>query len=440
MHWSSHEPHIDKLDGFTEETDIFGYEPFGQGLANLLETVPDDPVLLVDGDWGTGKTVFARQWAGLLRQRGHAVLYLDAFSSDFQDDAFLAIIDAVYHFAAAEGLPTEVRSSFSTKAAKAAAIALARGVGRGLVPGIDLTGIADEMGQAMGQMTSELETWINNAQARRDAVEDFQTTLQKLAEAAIAGATGGEEPQSTSEAADPSGVNGPPHRRFVIIVDELDRCRPDFALDVLERIKHVFGSPGVAFVLVTNLPELGKSVKAAYGDVAAERYLEKFFDLRVQLPEQRSARYSDDKTRVYARRLWRKSVQMGGHETETGFEALCSLAASEQLTLRTMEHVVRNVIVLAAVDGRGFSRFGPAGVLISVIRVTRPGLFRRIERGTIKEADDEIIELKFSALRWRHELFQKPTSDEELRRKLEADLNEPWNLQRAAQALNSFTF
>ncbi len=439
MHWSFHEPHIDKMDGFTEETDIFGYEPFGQGLADLLGTVPDDPVLLVDGDWGTGKTVFARQWAGLLRQRGHAVLYFDAFSSDFQNDAFLAIIDAVYHFAVAEGLPTEVRASFSAKAARAAAIAFARGVGRGLVPGLDLVGMADEIGQAMEQNTSQLETWINNAQARREAVEDFQTTLLRLAEAAIAGATAGEGAQPASEDANRTGSNGPPHRRFVVIVDELDRCKPDFALDVLERIKHVFGSPGVAFVLVTNFPELQQSVKGAYGDVAAERYLEKFFDLRVQLPEQRSARHSPDKTRVYARRLWSEVLKMGGQGVDTGFDALCSLAASERLTLRTMEHVVRNVMVLAAVGGRGFSRFGPAGVLISFIRVTQPELFRRIERGAAKETEAEIMELKFAALRRRHEMFQKPMSDQELRKKMGAELKEPWNLQSAAQALSSFS-
>lgn len=41
---------------------------------------------------------------------------------------------------------------------------------------------------------------------------------------------------------------------LVFIVDELDRCRPPFALDVIERIKHLFSVPNVCFVLVLDLP------------------------------------------------------------------------------------------------------------------------------------------------------------------------------------------
>ncbi|WP_080698421.1 P-loop NTPase fold protein [Janthinobacterium lividum] len=50
-----------------------------------------------------------------------------------------------------------------------------------------------------------------------------------------------------------------------IFVDELDRCRPDYAIELLEGIKHLFGVPGVYFIVATNMQQLGESTKAIYG-------------------------------------------------------------------------------------------------------------------------------------------------------------------------------
>lgn len=82
-------------------------------------------------------------------------------------------------------------------------------------------------------------------------------------------------------------VNGPEKNdRLVIFVDELDRCRPTFALQLLERIKHYFDQEYITFVFSTNMKELCKTVKTYYGaEFDAERYLDKFFDLRQELPQ-----------------------------------------------------------------------------------------------------------------------------------------------------------
>ncbi len=59
-------------DGF-ENTDIFGYKDFGERFAHIVEALDSTPVIVLDGPWGSGKTTFTQQWAGLLRQRGHVV-------------------------------------------------------------------------------------------------------------------------------------------------------------------------------------------------------------------------------------------------------------------------------------------------------------------------------------------------------------------------------
>src|SRR5690625_1737253 len=74
---------------------------------------------------------------------------------------------------------------------------------------------------------------------------------------------------------------------LVVVVDELDRCRPDYALALLEIIKHFFSVEHVHFVLGVNRKALEHSVRARYGSgIDAERYLRKFVSLTMHLPTQ----------------------------------------------------------------------------------------------------------------------------------------------------------
>lgn len=74
--------------------------------------------------------------------------------------------------------------------------------------------------------------------------------------------------------------------RLVIFIDELDRCKPTFAIMLLERIKHYFNQQNVTFVFSTNIKELNKTICSYYGQgFSADRYLDRFFNLRLQLPK-----------------------------------------------------------------------------------------------------------------------------------------------------------
>ncbi|WP_418972352.1 KAP family P-loop NTPase fold protein [Allofournierella sp.] len=73
--------------------------------------------------------------------------------------------------------------------------------------------------------------------------------------------------------------------RLVIFVDELDRCKPTYAVKLLERIKHYFTDPRVTFVFSVNAQELQSTIKKYYGqDFNSGRYLDKFFDFKFTLP------------------------------------------------------------------------------------------------------------------------------------------------------------
>nr|WP_279504657.1 P-loop NTPase fold protein [Aeromonas veronii] len=69
------------------------------------------------------------------------------------------------------------------------------------------------------------------------------------------------------------------------MIDELDRCRPSYAVEMLETIKHIFDIPKVVFVLATDTEQLQHAIKVIYGDgFDAQNYLGRFFMRRFNLP------------------------------------------------------------------------------------------------------------------------------------------------------------
>ena len=73
--------------------------------------------------------------------------------------------------------------------------------------------------------------------------------------------------------------------RLIIFIDELDRCKPTFAVHLLEQIKHYIFDDRITFVFSINLEQLQHTIKQYYGaDFDSCRYLDRFFDLRISMP------------------------------------------------------------------------------------------------------------------------------------------------------------
>ena len=72
---------------------------------------------------------------------------------------------------------------------------------------------------------------------------------------------------------------------LLIFIDELDRCRPTFAIETLESVKHFFDLPNVIFVFSLDSTQLRNSIQAVYGKIDSVGYLQRFFDYEISLPE-----------------------------------------------------------------------------------------------------------------------------------------------------------
>ncbi|WP_156249919.1 KAP family P-loop NTPase fold protein [Limosilactobacillus reuteri] len=77
----------------------------------------------------------------------------------------------------------------------------------------------------------------------------------------------------------------PEKGQLIIFIDELDRCKPTYAVKLLERIKHYFTNSKITFVFSVDLSQLQNTIKRYYGSqFDGIQYLDRFFDLVITLP------------------------------------------------------------------------------------------------------------------------------------------------------------
>lgn len=83
------------------------------------------------------------------------------------------------------------------------------------------------------------------------------------------------------------------------MVDELDRCLPEYAIKVLERLHHLTdGNANIITVIAIDKEQLMTSVQQIFGFKNPEKYLEKFFSFEIKLDcgtvsEKISEKYAD---------------------------------------------------------------------------------------------------------------------------------------------------
>lgn len=121
-------------------------------------------------------------------------------------------------------------------------------------------------------------------------------------------------------------------QRMVIFVDELDRCRPTYAIEMLERIKHYFNDDRLIFVVSVNKEQLIHTISKVYGyGFDSTNYLNKFFDLEVYMPPLNE---------------WaKKTVFSNNYRAEQSFLSRISRALAEHYKLTIRETLIYRQIV-----------------------------------------------------------------------------------------------
>ncbi len=354
--------------------DILGRAETGKRLSDLLERIEDPVVVALDGRWGSGKSHFLKRWVGAhtLENDGRAtVVYFDAFANDFLDDPLIGLTGAI-----AERLPE--REAKLTEKVKSAAFKLARpllriGASAATAGATEWAGpVLDEAIKA-GHKEAETaaEVFWRREDGRKAAMQQFHDSLMQL----------------TAASAKDEGDGKP----LIVVIDELDRCRPDYALAMLETVKHFFAVPRVHFVLGVNLEALEHMVRARYGaGIDAGDYLKRFISLTMHLPEEVAG---PQPVNAAFRYIEVTSQQMGiaRELCETINQHIQLLAKTIPISLRDVEKILTRLVLLPL--PKQLERF-PAGKLdlilsLVLFQVLRPALYQGAMMRTLKIRDIE---------------------------------------------------
>lgn len=378
-------------NGFSSESDIFNRKPLFEQMKRLILNATDSNlVFALDDIWGSGKTSFVKMLQSELKlKHGNDVdvIYFDSFENDYQSDPFISISSELYALLDSKGAGVEAIANTILKTAtkigarvftggmKIAVGALTAGVVNGEVVDKTTELFSDSIS---GEIESFVENKIKSMEQEKKAIVDFKLALEK-----IYNDTG---------------------RKTLIIIDELDRARPDYSLELLEKIKHLFSVKGLVFLLVMNREQFEKGIAYRYGDINTNLYLNKFIHYWFTLPKvnihdlSHERRYGNTTVTEYTQRLLKKNNSLGISSNGAFVKLISFLIEANGCSLREAERCISTMLVAdnhARISRNDDIYYMAALALVCFLKVVHPSILVKILR---KESnpDDLLKALKVS--------------------------------------------
>ena len=320
-----------------DETDFLNRKPFADKLSTLIDKFETPFVVALDGPWGSGKSFFLKRWVGH-HQKSHeddtVVVYLDAFELDYLDEPMVALV-------------SEISARFEKQLPKSAKIwQKGKNIAAKLLPSVARVAASVATGGALDLFTAPIRAGLETAAAeidsaatklwerehsRREAVTEFRKFLESL--------TKGVDDLPAKK------VDDLPAKKIVVVIDELDRCRPDYALSMLEIIKHFFDVNNVHFILGVNLEELENMARARYGEkLDARNYIGKFITVKLEIPDAHPDNRIETGWEVFFDKTALGMDFKGSFKSEV--KAQLKMLRPQKMTLRTIQRLLTAAAVV----------------------------------------------------------------------------------------------
>ncbi|MEN6669519.1 P-loop NTPase fold protein [Psychrobacter sp. B38] len=374
MELRRHNVEVNDADPFAN--DWLERKGFADQLTNIIENNKQGEVVIgLSGQWGEGKTTFVKMWQKHMETKDIASIYFDAFEYDYLEDVFLSLAIEIYNYAKVNGLTAKedyLNKSKNTYHLLQAVIAKTSPIN---IDSNFQEKLTHEESQKIdisevikNSLNSALDNAFEQALRQKEVFKDFKKSLSQLAFEA-------------SEQDMP----------LVIIIDELDRCKPSFAVEILEKIKHLFLVEGVVFVLSMHHEQLEESIKKVYGqNIDAHTYLQKFIDYPTRLPK---ADLSNNSNR--RKYFWNQVEFIGlpvrsSESMNSSYELFLILSIRYDLSYRQLNKALQNYKYLVASLDTNFGNLYPRMflmVFISILKVKSGALISKIRNNTATYKD-----------------------------------------------------
>lgn len=316
--------------------DEFNRRKNAEQIIRLLTSEVSVSPLVIDGEWGSGKTVFTKKLINLMEKKhtDYLPVYVDAFKADHADNPLMTLLAEV-----AKTFPKKDQENLIKKSIPAVRFALKTG-SKALVSWLlrqDSATLVDGYEKEVKEASDELinlsvEKLLREHIQAEESIETLRTALKEVSK----------------------------DKNLILFVDELDRCRPNFSVSMLEVIKHIFDVEGIQFVLVTNTWQLQASINHCYGvGLDAARYLNKFIRFRFVLPDTHGEYYyQQNVAESHALNLLNKSrvleqTILRSNENTITKDLYLRIITSNYMTLREVETFTNYLEIYHTLSGNG---------------------------------------------------------------------------------------
>lgn len=342
-----------------------------EALIDLIVAQDYSCTIGLNGGWGSGKTFFltrfVKEYCKEVAEDARecpAAIYFNAWKDDFIQDPLLSILGQITQAQCLKEKFGEKLDDLKNVAKPLLAqvgLGLAKCVGKGIlkkVTGVDSYDIKDVFEISLGDIKSfEEQKLLDNYSDVCSSRDKLHKALEDLAK------------KIWDDTKCP----------LVIVIDELDRCRPVFAIELLERVKHLFDVPQLVFVIGMDANQLRESLKAVYGQIDTQDYLLKFIDIETTLPP---LTRDDFITSLWHELGYDTLMVSGSRVYEEGNLVLTYfklLAKINNLTLRQIEQGIRLFAFLV----RPYRSYTPPvsyGLIAAAImlKVVNPEMYHRV--------------------------------------------------------------
>jgi len=271
MKIKSPEISIPKDNPFAE--DVLNRRESAEILTQFLKMIKEPFVLAIDSSWGTGKTTFLKMWIELLKSGNTSCIYFNAWENDFAEDPLISLLGeiniALKYLNFDDDRRPDIKAYLSD--AKKLGSAIIKRSTHGIIKHttagiIDTDDIKEHAFK--NQQAESIKDRFDQYETDKEIYRKFKDNMELIIkELSITGKNEKIKP-------------------LIFFIDELDRCRPSFAIKLLERAKHLFSIEGIIFVLALDKNQIGHSIKSFYGQgMDADGYLRRFIDVTYHLPD-----------------------------------------------------------------------------------------------------------------------------------------------------------
>ncbi len=282
-------------------------------------------VIGIDSSWGSGKTTFLKMFQNKIEEEGSddfIVINYDAWKSDMWQEPFETLAQTIFD-----------NSIFNGQDDKENIKQIAVKIGGGLLKKFSSKVLPEEVIDMLKDIGKEnIVEFINNYSKHNNFFEEYKKYKKNIIEM-----------KETLKKIIKS-------RKMIIIIDELDRCRPDFAIKLLEIVKHLFDIENVIFIFALDMSQLSHSVGAIYGQgIDSEGYLSRFFDYITRLPRFTTEQYISGL--VSEKSIINDNVRYSNDTQNIKFiNCFSKLARTFNLSLRDINTIYNNFLILERLE------------------------------------------------------------------------------------------